>query len=76
MPRKTRTMVPFDLVIETRPEIRVSLQGRIPVRIVGKNNQTIARVEFGTRRIRVFGARERKPQEWRYRELQLKGISS
>jgi hypothetical protein len=75
MVRKTRTIVPKALLVETRPPIRIALPRTLRIRIVGKNDRTIARLEITQRRVAVFGAREWKAKGWKFEELQLEGIS-
>ncbi len=75
MARKTRTVVPKDLLVGTSPPVKVSLARPIELRIVGKKDRVIARLEIGRKRVRVLGAREWKAKSWSYRELQLEGVS-
>lgn len=53
----------------------MSLASPVHIRIVGKNDRTIARLKIGKRGVAVYGAREWNAKGWTYRELQLQGIS-
>lgn len=76
MVRKTRTVVPKDLIIGTRPVLRINLAKPIRIRVVGKKDRVIARIELTGNRLSVFGAREWAAQTWTWRKLQRKGISN